>query len=180
VPYLQNDRAASNYTDGGIQRSRAWKEKVIDNPNINNDNRNQAITVSADGVPLYKDRNAGSAWPFVARTHTLEDGLSLNLAYTHMFGFEMSEYKTWDTHDMEVIRVKQESKSFDPLLTRMTDDLLEGQKTGYLINDHSRPQHSRSFYVKLVLLCILGDYPGQAKLTNFSHAGKLLTLFMSS
>lgn len=171
VPLLHNDRAPANYTDGGIQRSRAWAEKVTNNPNINSDPRHQAITISADGVPLFKDRNAGSAWPFIARTHTLEDGLSLNLAYTHMFGFEMCDHKTWDATTMEVTKLKQESKSFDPLLTRMTDDLLQGQKKGYLVNDHTRPEPDRAFYVKLVLLCVLGDYMGQAKLSNFRHMG---------
>ena len=96
MPYLQNDQAPENYTSGSVQRSHGWRKKVTDNPNINQDSRNQAISLSADGVPLFKDRNAGSAWPFVVRTHCLPDGLASDLAYVHMIAFEMSEHWTWD------------------------------------------------------------------------------------
>jgi hypothetical protein len=111
VPHLHNDQATGNYTSGSVQRSHGWRKKVTDNPNINKETRSQAISISADGVPLFKDRNAGSAWPFVARSHNLPDGLSSNLAYVHMVGFEMNEHKTWDEDKPEVVyKVKRYNK----------------------------------------------------------------------
>jgi hypothetical protein len=198
VPYLKNDQPPGNFTSGSVQRSHGWRKKVTNNPNINQDSRNQAISLSADGVPLFKDRNAGSAWPFVARSHNLPDGLSGDLAYVHMVAFEMSEHLDWKTEEPEhVFKVKRyfvhnstlfcsqffyicaqiyrESKSFDPLLTRMVDDLLLAQKEGYPIHDHSLPESSpdRVFTARMILLYVIGDYPGQAKLSGFSHQGTL-------
>ena len=96
MPHLLNNQAHENYTSGSVQRSRRWREKVTQNRNISKDPRNQAISIAADGVPLFKDRNAGSAWPFCARSHCLPDGLVSELSYTHMIGFEMSQHLTWD------------------------------------------------------------------------------------
>jgi hypothetical protein len=107
VPHLQNNKDPSNYPSGAVQRSKGWQEKVTDNPNINSDPRNQAITMSADGVPLFKDRNAGSAWIFVTRASVLPDALQTGLAYVHMNAFEMSEHKTWDDVSKTVIKVKR-------------------------------------------------------------------------
>jgi hypothetical protein len=68
----------------------------------------------------------------------------------------------------------RESKSFDPLITRMVDDLLRGQNDGYPINDHSLPESRRAFTCKIILLYIIGDYPGQGKLCGFSHMGTFI------
>jgi hypothetical protein len=72
-------------------------------------------------------------------------------------------------------QIHRESKSFDPLLTRMVDDLLLAQKEGYTITDYSLPKSSpdRVFQARMILLYCIGDYPGQAQLSGFSHMGTL-------
>lgn len=146
---------------------------MTNNPNINNDPRHQAITLAADGVPLFKDLNAGSAWIFVARSANLPDGLSAALSNVHMTAFEMSDHLTADPITGLPEKIRRESKSFDPIITRLTDDLLNAQNQGYKITDHSKPEDSvRAFYLKVVLLFIVGDYPGQGKLSNFIHSGE--------
>jgi hypothetical protein len=81
-------------------------------------------------------------------------------------------YPRAPTPTIYIITIR-EPKSMDSVLTRLTDDLLTGQKTGYAATDFSRPADDpeRSFRVKLMLLLWVGDYPGQAKICNMKHAG---------
>jgi hypothetical protein len=62
--------------------------------------------------------------------------------------------------------------SLFPVQVRFVDDLLAGQKRGYECVDSSRNEGDpeRYFRLKVILLLWVGDYPGQAKMSGFSHA----------
>jgi hypothetical protein len=79
---------------------------VQDNPNINADSRNQAITGAADGVPFFKDRNAANGWPFVLYPESAPVGISSSNEDAHMVGLVPSEYLTED-EDGKVVLVKK-------------------------------------------------------------------------
>lgn len=68
----------------------------------------------------------------------------------------------------------REPRSLDGIITRIVDDLLTGQKTGYPVTDYSRDldDPTRNFRVKMILLLWIGDYPAQAKICNMKHSGK--------
>ena len=59
------------------------------------------------------------------------------------------------------------------LVDRVVEELIEAQNTGLRIIDYSLPEGdpSRIFFLKLILLLAVGDYPAQGKLTNFLHCG---------
>jgi hypothetical protein len=62
----------------------------------------------------------------------------------------------------------------DCVFTMLVDDLLTGQKRGYPITDHTLAEDDpdRRFWIKLILLFWIGDYPAQAKVSNMKHSGK--------
>ena len=77
-----------------------------ENPNINADPRNQAISGAADGVPFVKDRNAANGWPFVLYSESAPVGVSRSNEDAHMVGLVPSEYLTKD-NDGKVLIVKK-------------------------------------------------------------------------
>ena len=77
-----------------------------DNPNINADPRNQAISGAADGVPFFKDRNAANGWPFVLYPENAPVGVARSNVHAHMVGLVPSEYLTEDI-DRRVVLVKK-------------------------------------------------------------------------
>jgi hypothetical protein len=79
---------------------------VQDNPNINADPRNQAISGAADGVPFFKDRNAANGWPFVLFPESSPVGVSRSNPDAHMVGLVPSEYLTED-EDGKTLLVKK-------------------------------------------------------------------------
>jgi hypothetical protein len=68
----------------------------------------------------------------------------------------------------------REPKQLQAVTFLLVDDLLQGQEEGYRMIDHSLPLGSpdRVFYMRCVLLFMVGDYPGQGKLANMLHSGK--------
>jgi hypothetical protein len=55
APYLANDKVGQ---PGSVRRSHGYKAKVLDNPVMNKDHRNQALIGTADGIPCFKNKNA--------------------------------------------------------------------------------------------------------------------------
>lgn len=84
VPHLYNDLPAGNFPDGHIRRSSGYREKVTKNQNINSDRRHQVVTGSSDGVPLFRDKNALSAWPFVLKNVLLPEAIAHETCYAHL------------------------------------------------------------------------------------------------
>jgi hypothetical protein len=80
--------------------------QVQNNPNINQDRRNQAISGAADGVPFFKDRNAVNGWSFVLYPESAPVGVSRTNEDAHMVGLVPSEYLDED-EDGKVKLVKK-------------------------------------------------------------------------
>jgi hypothetical protein len=79
--------------------------QVLENPNINADPRNQAISAAADGVPFFKDRNAANGWPVVLYPENGPVGVASTNEDAHMVGMAPSEY--WDEIDGKKVLVKK-------------------------------------------------------------------------
>ena len=78
---------------------------MTNNPNINADRRHQAITGSSDGIPLFRDKNAVSAWPFVLKNALLPDGLANEMCYAHLAALvECSYLSAQDGKPMQILR----------------------------------------------------------------------------
>jgi hypothetical protein len=103
VPYLDNSLPPTEFDDGHIRRSSGFRAKVINNPNINADRRHQAVTGSCDGVPLFKDKNAMSAWPFVLKSALLPEGLANEICFAHMAALVPSTFLS--DHDQKPITI---------------------------------------------------------------------------
>jgi hypothetical protein len=106
VPYLLNDQSSTNYPSGSLRRSRGWQRKVVNNPNIHRDNRNQAIVGSGDGIPLMKDKNARGGWPLGVKSGNLPPTHSDFNGYAHMVAYVPEDHQSWDPVAKKVILVK--------------------------------------------------------------------------
>ena len=172
VPFLHTNTPCP--LPSSVRNSRGWKHKVTDNPNINRDSRNQPVILSADGVPYFKDKNARSGWPFILKVATLPDSLANNTSMCHLIAFMASFYYDTDPDTNLVVRIKRDPLSLQPILVRITDELLTLQKKGVLVQDASLSEDDEnySFYLKVILLFVVADYPGLGKLSGFSHQGR--------
>jgi hypothetical protein len=104
-------------------RSRGYKEKVTDNPQINSERRNMALMGTTDGVPYFEDQRRG-AWPFILRCVNLPDGVSMNQANTHLHLISANEYFEVDTGSDILRRRIRGPKSLQPHMNIIVDDLL--------------------------------------------------------
>lgn len=96
VQYLYNDLPPTQFSSGHIRCSTGFQTKVTNNPNINSDRRHQAVTGSSDGVPLFRDKNSLSAWPFVLKSAMLPDGLINEMCYAHLLALTSSSHLSAD------------------------------------------------------------------------------------
>ena len=108
VPHLYNDTSCSVDPVGSLRASQGYFAKVLQNPNISADPRNQAVVLSTDGMPFFKDIKCRSGWPVLMRSAMLPDGLWNAQPYTHMLAFQASDYLDEDsTSKTGVVRVKR-------------------------------------------------------------------------
>jgi hypothetical protein len=108
VSYLFNDNSPALDLKGGIRSSGGYYRKVTSNPNINCDSRNQAVVLSTDGMPFFKDMGCRSGWPVLMRSAMLPSSLWNLPAYTHMIAFQASDYLINDAEQSgELVRVKR-------------------------------------------------------------------------
>ena len=107
VPHLYNDTSCSVDPEGSLRASQGYFNKVLQNPNIRADPRNQAVVLSTDGMPFFKDIKCKSGWPILMRSGVLPDGLWNAQPYTHMIAFQASDYYDKDEETGEVGRVKR-------------------------------------------------------------------------
>lgn len=189
-PHLLNDIGPMCFPDGDVRRSRGWKRKMVDNPNINADSRNQGLIASTDGVPYFKDLNSASGWPVVVRSANLPHGLWNDYSYCHLSALIPSEFVQDKTRIKRYISRLQfcvsshnkfvfmsslyrDPPSLQCVLLRLVDELLLGQNRGFPMKDFNiSPVHPEHYFLlKTVLLFFVGDYPGLAKVSCFKHAG---------
>jgi hypothetical protein len=167
-----NDEDPTQFPSGHIRRSEGWRIKVTNNININSDRRNVALTGSCDGVPFFKDRNAMSGWPFVLTNENLPPGICRTTSHAHMVLLVPAMYKS-DVPGGRVKINKKDPESLQPALLVLTDELLEGQNTGFAMTDYSIPEGvpGRLFNMKTIMLLWSGDYPGMCKTANMFEKG---------
>ena len=72
-----------------------------------------------------------------------------------------------------LIRMYRSAHSLQVMVDRLVEELLQAQNHGLKTVDYSLPENDpdRIFMLKLILLMTVGDYPAQAKLSNFLHCG---------
>ena len=172
APLTGNDHDPKLYPSGHIRHSDGWRIKVKENPNMNSDSRNVALSGSCDGVPYFKDRNAMSGWPFVLTDENLPPGLCKTTAHAHMVSLAPAFYKT-NGEDSKIDYIKKDPKSLQPVMLILTDELLRGQSSGFSVTDYSVPAgiEGREFNLKTVLLMWTADYPGLQKCANMFEKG---------
>ena len=107
VPYLYNDLCPSTSPLGSVRGSNGYYRKVLLNPRMNSDPRHQAVILSTDGMPYFKDIQCRSGWPVLMRSAMLPDGLWNSQAYTHMLAFQASDYLDEDPTTGIAHRVKR-------------------------------------------------------------------------
>jgi len=105
--HLFNDISPSGSPVGSVRASYGFRRKVLDNPNISCDPRHQAVMLSTDGMPFFKDVQCRSGWPVLMRSAMLPDGLWNTAAYTHMLAFQASDYLEEDPETGKVSRIKR-------------------------------------------------------------------------
>jgi hypothetical protein len=94
VDYLRNDER--NGPPGSIQQSYGWREKVVDNPVMQEDARHLALIGTADSVPYFKDKKARGGVPFMMRVANLPAELQLELRNCHLAGLLPNEINDID------------------------------------------------------------------------------------
>ena len=92
---------------GSVRGSNGYYRKVLLNPRMNSDPRHQAVILSTDGMPYFKDIKCRSGWPVLMRSAMLPDGLWNSQAYTHMLAFQASDYLDEDSTTGIARRVKR-------------------------------------------------------------------------
>ena len=115
--------------EGGILQSRGFKQKVLDNPDMNQDHRNLGLVGTTDGVPFFADQRRG-AWPFVLRCANLPDTLSTHMSNCHLHMLAANEFWVNDPDAGMLRRKIRAPKSLHAHLSIITDDLLKVYKKG--------------------------------------------------
>jgi hypothetical protein len=140
--------------EGSVKRSHGYAEKVISNPVINTDTRNQALIGTADGVPLFnKEKNARNGLPFMVRLATAPDQIALKMDNAHLYGLLPGEFFSVDERGRE-FRTIRKPQTTQAAMVAITDDLLGMYNTGCWVVDQSLPagHPRRTFRLRSVLL----------------------------
>jgi hypothetical protein len=82
----------SMYPSGSVRRSDGWRRKVLRNPKMRGDRRNQAISGACDGVPFFKDRNAAGGWVTVLHAENCPPGIARSPYFSHMVALAPSNF----------------------------------------------------------------------------------------
>jgi hypothetical protein len=117
-PYL-NHNPDINTPAASVKRSHGYHEKVLSNPIMNADSRNQPLILSADGVPYFDSgsKQSRGAWPIVARLASLPDGLWGRFEFAHLFALEAQEHWCTDIETGKVHRKRQYASTVSPYTT---------------------------------------------------------------
>jgi hypothetical protein len=104
-----DNRPTDHTPSASIKRSRGYREKMLRDPNINSDHRNQGLIISSDGVPYFGagSKHSRGAWPVVARLASLPDGLWDRFEFAHLYALEATEH--WLT-DVETGRIQRKRR----------------------------------------------------------------------
>lgn len=147
--------------------------QVSSTPWMASDPRNQALIGMSDGIPMFRDKGSRAVTPCALRTANLSDHLSMKFNHIHLAFLYPNEFWTIAAEDDNTFeRVPKKPSTHEPLMTVLVDDLLfweDGQQVVDYSMDPADPR--RIFLLHVLLLFWVGDYPGLAEATNFSHQG---------
>jgi hypothetical protein len=144
--YLANNISPLLFPNGHVRRSEGYRQKVTENVKMNRDQRNQAVSLSADGMPYFKDQNAMSGWVISLVNECLAEGnMGHNAAFMHLLGLVPSEYRTQEGSTVK--NTKKEPKSLRPAFVLVIDELLLAYHYGLPMEDGSlaKDAHRRKF-----------------------------------
>jgi hypothetical protein len=171
APHLANDGGGP---PGSVRKSHGYKRKVLDNPVMNQDHRNQGLIATADNIPCGKNKNSSrSVCPCMIRT-TMKDALGLNIANAHLFALVPDQHWVLNLVTGRLRRKKKKTSWLTCVLVRLVDELLTGYHTGFPTIDHSLPRGhpSRKFMLHVLLLFWCGDWPGINEAAGTMSAGR--------
>jgi hypothetical protein len=104
-----DNRPTDQTPSSSIKRSRGYRGKMLRDPNISTDHRNQGLIISSDGVPYFQAgaKHSRGAWPVVARLASLPDGLWDRFEFAHLYALEATEH--WIT-DVETGKIQRKRR----------------------------------------------------------------------
>ena len=102
-------RPTSRTPSSSLKKSRGYRDKMLRDPILNADHRNQGIVISSDGIPYFGagDKHSRGAWPIVARLASLPDGMWDRFEYAHLYVLEAQEHWSTDVETGEVHRKRK-------------------------------------------------------------------------
>jgi hypothetical protein len=166
--HLHND--AGDQPPGAVVTSVGFYEKVTNNPAINFESRNQAIIMSSDGIPFFKDKGSNrKGYPCAARLANPPEAYGKSLHLTHLLCMMSCEYWEADPHTGKPRRRLRSPKCLAPMMLRIADELHMLYYVGIRAVDYSLHENNqdREFVLRCVLLFWIGDYPGQGETSGF-------------
>ena len=94
---------------------------------MNDDNRNQTLIATCDGVPFFDDQRRG-AWLFVLRHGNAPDGLSMHTSNAYMPILSANEHWELDKEAGVLRRRIRGPKTLRPHMSIITDDMIGAYK----------------------------------------------------
>jgi hypothetical protein len=172
APDLRHD--SGNHPSGSTRYSQGFHEKIVTNPHMNKESRNQGLILFSDGIPYFKDRGSNrKGYPCGMRLGNLPESLGKKLSMTHLLCLMSCEYWEADPNTGRAKRMLRSPKSLSPMMYRIADELHHLYRVGVPIVDFSMHENnaSRLFMLRCILLLWLGDYPGQGEISGFKYSG---------
>ena len=160
---------AGESRSGSIKRSYGWHKKVVQNPRMNAERRNQGYVFMSDGFPMFRGKHSRGCVPIAGRNANMPDRVSNKFRHIHLSGLYPCDF--WMTNKAgKWQRVDRQPKSLIPLLWCLADDLLHWEDGDYIV-DCSKPEGDpdRQFLLRVILLYWCGDYPGLKDVSGFCH-----------
>jgi hypothetical protein len=161
---------SGTYPSGHLSYSTGWYKKVVDNPFMSQESRNQSVIGSADGVPMFKGISR-SVTPAVLRAGNLPDHKSMHFPNAHLWFLYPNEYWSQDDEGKnKPVRAKKKAHNLTPLMVMAADDLLMWED-GQMVCDYTKSINDpkRTFKLRVVMLYWVADYPGHGEVSGFNH-----------
>lgn len=147
--------------------------KVLDNPVMNQESRNQTGIGCTDGVPYFKDMIRG-CWPIIWKNGNLPSALANLMQNCHIVSIQGSEFLSLSEDGKYLLKSVRAPKSLNPVLEIIARHVHRLYHEGTRIIDTSEAPDSpnRVFVCRFCVLFWCGDYPGQGLASGFTHKGK--------